>query len=125
MRISDWSSDVCSSDLPWTITVEGERIYGRGTVDNKGQHAIAMTALDAVAQTRGGRLGFNVKFFIETGEEIGSIGLPPFLKAKKERLAAAVFIGLDGPRQTPDRPAIKLGVRGRRALTPGVHPREG
>src|SRR3546814_165732 len=59
---------------PWTITVEGERIYGRGTVDNKGQHAIAMTALDAVAQTRGGRLGFNVKLFIQTGEQHGSIG---------------------------------------------------
>src|SRR3546814_16875508 len=108
MRISDWSSDVCSSDLPWTITVEGERIYGRGTVDNKGQHAIAMTALDAVAQTRGGRLGFNVKFFIETGEEIGSIGLHPFLTAQTERLAADVFIGLAGQRQTLDRPELTL-----------------
>src|SRR3546814_7305524 len=88
MRISDWSSDVCSSDLewrifdnpfpgagpvllaeriegddlptvlgyghgdvirgydeqwrdglsPWTIVEEGDRIYGRGTADNKGQH---------------------------------------------------------------------------------------
>src|SRR3546814_20623380 len=52
---------------PWTFTVAGERIYGRGTVDNKGQPAIAMTALDDVAQTRGGRLGLNVTFLIEKG----------------------------------------------------------
>lgn len=97
---------------PWTVTVEGERVYGRGTVDNKGQHAIAMAALDAVAQARGGRLGFNVKFFIETGEEIGSIGLHPFLREQKQRLAADVFIGLDGPRQTMHRPEVKLGCRG-------------
>ena len=24
---------------PWVLTVEGERIYGRGTADNKGQHS--------------------------------------------------------------------------------------
>src|SRR3546814_4835257 len=84
-----------------------------------------MTALDAVAQTRGGRLGFNVKFFIGTGEEIGSIGLHPFLKAQKERLAADVFIGLDGPRQALDRPEIKLGGRGGIAFDLVVKLREG
>src|SRR3546814_18118982 len=84
-----------------------------------------MTALDSVAHTRGGRLGFNVKCFIETGEEIGSIGLHPFLKAQKERLAADVFIGLDGPRQTLDRPEIKLGCRGGIAFDLVVKLREG
>src|SRR3546814_14907097 len=52
---------------PWTITVEGERNYGRGTVDNKGQHAIAMNALDAVAHTRRRRAGLTVTFFMSTG----------------------------------------------------------
>src|SRR3546814_19894655 len=40
---------------PWTITVEGERIYGRGTVDNKCQPAIALPARDAAAPPPGGR----------------------------------------------------------------------
>ncbi len=97
---------------PWKVTVEGERIYGRGVVDNKGQHSIAMSALEAVAVARGGPLGFNAKFFLETGEEVGSPGLGAFLGEQKERLAADVFIGLDGPRQTLHRPDLKLGCRG-------------
>ena len=31
-----------------------------------------MAALRAVREARGGKLGFNAKFIIETGEEIGS-----------------------------------------------------
>ena len=29
---------------PWRVVVEGERIYGRGTADNKGQHSINIAA---------------------------------------------------------------------------------
>jgi hypothetical protein len=63
---------------PWRTTTSGDRVYGRGTADNKGQHSINLSALRAVREARGGRLGFNVKFIIETGEEIGS-GFAPGL----------------------------------------------
>ena len=33
---------------PWSLALEGERIYGRGTADNKGQHSINFAALAAV-----------------------------------------------------------------------------
>ncbi|MGE5203704.1 MAG: M20/M25/M40 family metallo-hydrolase, partial [Acidobacteriota bacterium] len=49
---------------PWTLTVEGERWYGRGTADNKGQHTINLAALGRVLAARG-RLGFNAKLLIE------------------------------------------------------------
>ena len=51
---------------PWELKPVGERLYGRGTADNKGQHTINMAALDCVLQMRG-RLGFNSVFLIETG----------------------------------------------------------
>src|SRR6202051_4034513 len=57
---------------PWRTTTSGNRVYGRGTADNKGQHSINMSALRAVREARSGRLGFNAKFIIETGEEMGS-----------------------------------------------------
>src|ERR1700692_2446294 len=38
---------------PWRVVVEGERIYGRGTADNKGQHSVNIAALAAVLQERG------------------------------------------------------------------------
>ena len=46
---------------PWKVTVEGDRIYGRGTADNKGQHTINLAALETVMRERGGKLGFNLK----------------------------------------------------------------
>src|SRR5260370_15072576 len=56
---------------PWELTPVGERLYGRGTADNKGQHSINLAALDCVLQTRG-RLGFNAVFLIEAREGNGS-----------------------------------------------------
>ena len=63
---------------PWVLAVEGQRIYGRGTADNKGQHSINIAALAATLAERGGagaHLGFNTRILIEMGEEVGSVGL--------------------------------------------------
>jgi len=47
----DWRSGLS----PWTITLDGDRIYGRGVVDNKGQHTINIAALAEVIAARGPR----------------------------------------------------------------------
>jgi acetylornithine deacetylase/succinyl-diaminopimelate desuccinylase-like protein len=96
---------------PWALTREGERLYGRGSADNKGQHSINLGALAAVLKTRG-RLGFNVKLLLETGEETGSRGLREVCAQNKERFRADVLIASDGPRLAPERPTIYLGTRG-------------
>jgi acetylornithine deacetylase/succinyl-diaminopimelate desuccinylase-like protein len=97
---------------PWTVASDGERLYGRGTADNKGQHSINIAALAQVLAARGGRLGFNVKWLVETGEETGSPGLAEFCAAHRAELAADVLIASDGPRQKRDRPTVFLGSRG-------------
>ncbi len=96
---------------PWNIVVEGDRIYGRGTADNKGQHTINIAALQAVLEERGA-LGFNSTILIETGEETGSPGLADFCKANKAALTADALIGSDGPRLDHRRPCIFGGTRG-------------
>ena len=35
---------------PWKTTISCNRLYGRGTADNKGQHSINMAALHAVRE---------------------------------------------------------------------------
>jgi acetylornithine deacetylase/succinyl-diaminopimelate desuccinylase-like protein len=97
---------------PWVTARDGERLYGRGTADNKAQHTINMAAIRAVLAERGGRLGFNAKFMIEMGEEAGSKGLRELIAANKEAFAADALIASDGPRVTPDRPTLTLGCRG-------------
>jgi acetylornithine deacetylase/succinyl-diaminopimelate desuccinylase-like protein len=97
---------------PWVLTAEGDRLYGRGTADNKGQHSINIAALAQVLAVRGGRLGFNVKFLVETGEETGSPGLAEICKREREALRADALIASDGPRLTRHRPTLFLGTRG-------------
>ena len=97
---------------PWTLTEEGDLWYGRGTADNKGQHAVNVSALEAVIAERNGKLGYNIKMVLETSEERGSIGLKAFVAQRAERLKADVLIASDGPRVTPDLPTIATGTRG-------------
>ncbi|MGC2082296.1 MAG: M20 family metallopeptidase [Bradyrhizobium sp.] len=110
---------------PWTITTIGDRAYGRGTADNKGQHSINMAALRAVKETRGGKLGFNAKFIIEMGEETGSPDLAKVADVQRDALKADLFIGSDGPRLSAQRPTIFLGCRGGVRIHLDVNLREG
>ena len=96
---------------PWTLTEVGERVYGRGIVDNKGQHSINIAGLNAVLKTRG-KLGFNSKILIESGEESGSPGLADFAKQQKEKLKADFLIASDGPRISAEHPTVFMGSRG-------------
>lgn len=97
---------------PWTLVEEGDRWYGRGTADNKGQHSINITALEQVMAARGGVLGFNCKMLIEMGEEAGSPGLRELAQREGAALAADLLIGSDGPRLSAARPTVFLGSRG-------------
>ena len=97
---------------PWAVAADGDKLYGRGTADNKGQHSINIAALAQVLQARSGKLGFNVTWLVETGEETGSPGLAEFCTAHRAALAADVLIASDGPRLHADAPTVFLGSRG-------------
>jgi len=96
---------------PFVLTEEGDRLYGRGTADNKGQHLINIAALEAVL-AENGCLGFNIKIVIEMSEEVGSGGLAQVFCDHKDELAADVLIASDGPRLQPDVPTLFMGSRG-------------
>lgn len=109
---------------PWLVTIEGDRWYGRGTADNKGQHTINLAALEQVIKARQGRLGFNLKILIETAEESGSPGLREFCAQHRGKLTADLLVGSDGPRVAADRPTVFLGTRGAAWITLRVALRE-
>ena len=97
---------------PWEIVVEGNRWYGRGTADNKGQHTINLMALEQVLAVREDRLGYNIKLVLEMGEEAGSPGLNEVCAQHRESLAADLFLASDGPRVAASRATLFLGSRG-------------
>jgi acetylornithine deacetylase/succinyl-diaminopimelate desuccinylase-like protein len=109
---------------PWTLTRKGNRWYGRGVVDNKGQHSINMAALKCVLETRG-KLGFNVKYLVEMGEEMGSPGLRDVCEQYRDLLRGDVLIASDGPRLLADRPTLFLGSRGQINVDLKIEAREG
>jgi acetylornithine deacetylase/succinyl-diaminopimelate desuccinylase-like protein len=96
---------------PWVLSFEGERVYGRGTADNKGQQLAHQAAIAAVLATRG-QLGFNHKFIVEMGEENGSRGFRQLVRGHKADFAADAYFSSDGPRTEIGRPNITLGNRG-------------
>lgn len=97
---------------PWQLCIEGDRWYGRGTADNKGQHSISLAALAHTLQARAGRLGYNVTLLMEMGEEAGSPGLAALCAQQREALRADLFLACDGPRVHAARPTLFLGSRG-------------
>ncbi len=96
---------------PWDVTVVGDKWFGRGTADNKGQHWTVVSALKCLLETQG-RLGFNVKILLEMGEEVGSPGLHALCRQEKQVLKADVLLACDGPRLRADRPTLFMGSRG-------------
>lgn len=109
---------------PWKIKVDGDKVYGRGTADNKGQHSINIAAIRTVLETRG-KLGFNSTIMIESSEEVGSKGLGEFAEANKDLLKADLLIGSDGPRLQPGMPTLFMGTRGAMNFTLTCDLREG
>src|ERR1700744_2290277 len=59
-----------------------------------------------------GEPGFNVKFIIEPGEEIGSPDLPQVCESLRDELKADLLLASDGPRLSAERPTLFLGCRG-------------
>ncbi|WP_418909018.1 M20 family metallopeptidase [Glutamicibacter endophyticus] len=119
-QAAEWSAD----REPFVLSAEGEKWYGRGTADNKGQHLVNLTALELLLEAQGS-LGFNAIFLFEAGEEIGSPDLAEYALAHREQLHADIFIGSDGPRQAAGRPTIFLGARGGLSFELSVDLREG
>jgi acetylornithine deacetylase/succinyl-diaminopimelate desuccinylase-like protein len=109
---------------PWRLSERGNRWYGRGVADNKGQHSINIGALRAVLETRG-KLGFNAKYLIEMGEEIGSPGLRELFTTNKTLFRSDVLIASDGPRLSVERPTVFLGSRGCVTFDMWIEAREG
>ncbi|MFW5938499.1 MAG: M20/M25/M40 family metallo-hydrolase, partial [Halanaeroarchaeum sp.] len=87
-----------------------ELLYGRGTVDNKGQHFTYPCAVRALRETVG--LPCNVTLLLDGEEESGSPNLMDAVSAREAALAADVSINSDGPIDGSGRPSVSFGNRG-------------
>ena len=96
---------------PFEPERRGDRIYGRGISDDKGNIAARLAAIRAFQEVRGG-LPSNLKFFAEGEEEIGSVNLPELVVERADELSADACIWEGGGRNASGDPLIYLGLKG-------------
>ena len=96
---------------PFDPSVEGGRVYARGSSDDKSSCAILLQAAEAVLKTRG-RLPINLRFVFEGEEESTSTHLEPWLVANLDRLGGDVALICDSGFFSGNLPAITIGLRG-------------
>ena len=96
---------------PFEPAQRAGKLYGRGVSDDKGHITSRLHALDAFLALQG-ELPCNVKFIIEGEEETGSLHLPAFITANKEKLSADACVWEFGGVDQREVPMQYLGLRG-------------
>ncbi len=107
---ADWESK------PFEPTLRGDRLYGRGTADDKAgaiTHIASIRALASVLAASGSEdpeLG--IVLFAEGEEEFGSRSLPTILEKYSEQLTADVIVVADAGNWDLESPGLTVGLRG-------------
>lgn len=96
---------------PFDAQVRDGNIYGRGTVDDKGQVLMHLAAIEAHLRTRG-TLPINVKVVVEGEEEIGSPNFEAALARYQEQFRADLAVISDTAVYAEDVPSLTTSIRG-------------
>ena len=96
---------------PFEGTVRDGKIFGRGSVDDKGQVLMHLAAIEAHLRTRG-TLPVNIKVVIEGEEEIGSPNFDAALARYADLLRADLAVISDTAVYSEDVPSLTTSVRG-------------
>ena len=98
-------------DPPFSGKIKGNKVYGRGSADDKGELITRIKAVEACLQTTGD-VPCNIKFVIEGEEETGSAHIEDYLKKYKKKFSCDGIIWEFGYVDSHDRPIVGLGMKG-------------
>ncbi|MDH3658379.1 MAG: M20/M25/M40 family metallo-hydrolase, partial [Nitrosopumilus sp.] len=96
---------------PFSGTRKGNKIFGRGATDDKGELITRIKSVEAYLKTTGD-VPCNIKFVIEGEEETGSAHIEEYLKKYKKKFSCDGVIWEFGYVDAKNRPIIGLGMKG-------------
>jgi acetylornithine deacetylase/succinyl-diaminopimelate desuccinylase-like protein len=97
---------------PFDPEARDGQLYGRGTVDDKGQVFIHAKAIEAFVETGARKLPVNLKLIVEGEEEIGSPNLADLLRDQAQMLASEYVCVSDTAMYGRGVPSLCVGLRG-------------
>ncbi|MGV3017088.1 M20/M25/M40 family metallo-hydrolase [Rothia sp. 88186D007BW] len=97
---------------PFVATRQGDRLYGRGTADDKAGVLVHLAAFTAAREVLGDDFKVGVTLFIEGEEEAGSPSFESFLQTYRDRLAADYIVVADSANWKRGVPALTASLRG-------------
>src|SRR5699024_8264772 len=96
---------------PWTPVMDGDRLYGRGSVDDGYAGYAAVTAIESLRENGGAHQRCVV--LLETGEDSGSPDLPAYLEHLADRLGTvSLVVCLDSGAGDYERLWLTTSLRG-------------
>jgi len=98
-------------DPPFSGKIKGNKIFGRGSADDKGELITRIKAVEAFLKETGD-VPCNVKFVVEGEEEIGSTHIEQYLKKFQTKFSCDGVIWEFGYVDAKSRPIIGLGMKG-------------
>jgi len=98
-------------DPPFSGKIKGNKIFGRGSSDDKGELITRIKAVEACLKTTGD-VPCNIKFVIEGEEETGSAHIDQYLKKYQKKFSCDGVIWEFGYVDSKNRPIIGLGMKG-------------
>ena len=99
------------TDKPFSGKIKGNKIFGRGASDDKGELITRIKAVQAFLKTNGD-VPCNIKFLIEGEEETGSEHIENYLKKYKKKFSCDGVIWEFGYIDSKNRPIVGLGMKG-------------
>ena len=98
-------------DPPFSGTRKGNKIFGRGATDDKGELITRIKAVESYLKSSDD-VPCNIKFVIEGEEETGSAHIEEYLKKHKQKFSCDGVIWEFGYVDSKNRPIIGLGMKG-------------